>query len=109
MKDKNGKYLANNRAQVIEDVVKELTATGAPGNVVQLYTMQLDSCNCAWIVGKAAAKLLEMNGEIEEDQVFQVSMDFARAVAAKITHGPPQQGKQGIVIPVPSVPDGMIH
>jgi len=109
MNDAKAKTIADNRAKAINEVVEELKATGAPGNVVQLYTIQVDSCYCAWIVGKAAAKLLEMNGEIEEGQVFRVSMDFARAVAAKITHGPPQQGKQGLVIPMPSLPGNMIY
>lgn len=109
MENAKAKTIADNRDKAINDVVEELSATGAPGNVVQLYSMQMDSCYCAWIIGKAAAKLLEMNGEIEEAQIFEVSLAFARTVATKITHGPPQQGKGGLVIPMPSLPGDLIH
>ena len=104
-KNVSEKKKKENRDLAINSLVAELTAAGAPGEAVQLYTMQIDGCNWAWLVGSAAADLLQQNGEITSDEVFQVALAFAKNIAMKITHAPPKtQG--GLLVPTPQIPPG---
>jgi len=98
------KRIAETNSMVINELAEDLKAAGAPDEVVEFYAMQINSCICAWLTGKAAATQLQLNGDIEEGQVFQVSMAFATALTGKITHGPPQPAKQGLLLPVPRLP-----
>ena len=92
------------REKMIKEMVSELKETGAPANVVQLYAMQIDNCACAWVVAKAAAKQLHQNGDIESDQIFEVTLELAKIVAMKITHGPPKQPGGGLLVPPTQLP-----
>ena len=76
------------RDKVVNEFVKHLTADGAPGEVVLIYKAMGDGCYCAFCAGKMAAQRMELEGDIEQDQVFEVAMEFAKIIAMKITLAP---------------------
>lgn len=106
MREKNQKKTSSpNRDKVINEFVQHLTADGAPGEVVSIYKMMGDGCYCAFAAGKMAAQRMELEGDIEADQVFEIAMEFAKIIAMRITLGPqPSQ----VMKPQIGVPGGNI-
>ena len=103
MGEKNQKETSSpNRDKVINELVEHLAADGAPGEVVAIYKAMADGCYCAFIAGKMVAQRMELEGDIKADQVFEVSMEFAKILAVKMTLAPqtsqlmtPQPGTVG--------------
>lgn len=99
-----------NRTQVIEELTAHLTADGAPGDVIELWKIQSDTCYCAYVAGKTAAKRMLLEGEIEESQVTEVGLEFAKILIMKITFAPKPPPSDGIVMPrLVGVPPGELN
>lgn len=89
MAEKNQKETSSpNRDTVVNELVEDLTADGAPGEVVSIYKTMGDSCYCSFLAGKMAARRMQLEGDIGVDQVFEIAFEFAKIVAMKITLAP---------------------
>lgn len=82
------KTTSPNRDKLVNEFVEHLTADGVPGELVSIYKSFGDGCYCAYCAGKMAAKRMELEGDIKADQVLEISVEFAKIIAMKITLAP---------------------
>ncbi len=90
VKTEDGELTSENRAKLVDEFVQHLTHDGAPGEVIQVFKSQADTCYVAYCAGKMAAKRMFIEGEITEDKIFEVSMDFAKLMIMKLNIAPQQ-------------------
>jgi len=96
------------RAQIIDDIVEKFKAEGMADQLVELYTMQVDTCYWAYLAGNATARRMMMEGLIGIDLVHETAMEFTRILVMKITVDvTPRPGD--LVIPKPQVPSGILN
>jgi len=77
-----------NRDKVINALDAHLKADGMPPEIIEVFKIAGDTCYSAFVAGKMAAQRMELEGDIEQDQVFEVAMEFAKIIAMKITLAP---------------------
>lgn len=77
--------IAPEREKFINDLVAALNGEGMPGEMVQLFSIQADTCYACFLLGNAVAKRLIAEGEVEQERQFEVAMEFTKILTQKIT------------------------
>lgn len=96
-----------NRTKVIEEFTEAMIKDGAPGQVIELWKVQGDMAYTAYLAGKMTARRMFLEGDITEDRITEVAMEWAKLFVMKITYAPsPPPPKSDLVIPhVGPLPD----
>ncbi len=87
----------------------EYLKDASPG-MWELWNLQAESCYCAFLAGKGAAKHMVEDGFILPEQETEYAMEFAKVLAMKVTLTPrPQPPPGGIVVPNMTVLPGNVN
>lgn len=91
-----------NKTKVIEELTQAFKEDDAPPELIQLWQVQGDMCYAAFLAGKMVAKRMFLEGDITEDQITEVAMEWAKLLVMKVSYKPvepPPTPKYGIITP----------
>ena len=98
MTEKRNKTTPLHKEGLRKEFVDAMKKDGAPEEVIDLWGVQGGLCYSAFLTGKMAAKLMVLDGDITEDQVVEVAMEWAKLLVMKISYKPPTQRTSDLVI-----------
>lgn len=78
------------RDKVIDAFVEAMEEDNAPGEVTELFKVQIDTCYAAWLAGKAVAQRMLLAGQIKADDLHDMALHFADVIAGKVMLMPRQ-------------------
>lgn len=97
---------ASIRDETAIEMKEQLSHIGQFAQMVEFYEMHADHLQASFLTAKCAARRLLLAGEIDEDQFFTVTMEFAKLVVPRINFAPQQSGLMvaGNMPPGPAIP-----